>query len=79
MIDLSLFELITSWLWFITCLFTFVSTKFRLTIIRTLFVMLLIEVRMDVEPVSINVDIVQLITRQILLNLEMEEWWIAWR
>lgn len=37
------------------------------------FVMLLIEVRMDVEPVSINVDIVQLITRQILLNLEMEE------
>jgi len=35
--------------------------------------MLLIEVRMDVEPVSINVDIVQLITRQILLNLEMEE------
>ena len=35
--------------------------------------MLLIEVRMDVEPVRINVDIVQLITRQILLNLEMEE------
>ena len=54
-------------------LFTFLSTTFRLTIIRTLFVMLLIEVRMDVDPVSINVDIVQLITRQILLNLEMEE------
>ena len=36
------------------------------------FVMLLIEVRMDVEPVSINVDIVQLITRQTLLT-EMEE------
>ena len=41
--------------------------------IHTLFVMLLIKVRMDIEPVSINVDIVQLITRQILLNLEMEE------
>jgi len=35
--------------------------------------MLLIKVRMDVEPVSINVDIVQLINRQILLNLELEE------
>jgi len=35
--------------------------------------MLLIKVRMDIEPVSINVDIVQLITRQILLNLELEE------
>ena len=54
-------------------LFTFFSTQFRLRIIHTLFVMLLIKVRMDIEPVSINVDIVQLITRQILLNLEMEE------
>ena len=73
MIDRRLFELITSCLTVVYYLFTFFSTQFRLTIIHTLFVMLLIEVRMDVEPVSINVDIVQLITRQILLNLELEE------
>jgi len=54
-------------------LFTFFSTQIRLRIIHTLFVMLLIKVRMDIESVSINVDIVQLITRQILLNLELEE------